>query len=133
MKSMKAGSRMSAGHQFNTRLKVRQNRASDKPFYLLFCHFLLIYSPTPHSDKTASNCPFLSTYWNLPSFLVSGSEDSCVYFVDIEREQKPVVNTLQGHSCPVLGVSFNYDESLLASSDQQGLVIVWKKETTSAP
>jgi len=59
---------------------------------------------------------------------VTGSEDSCVYFLDIEREEKPCVNKLQGHSCPVLGVSFNYDESLLATSDYQGLVIVWKRE-----
>jgi len=59
---------------------------------------------------------------------VTGSEDSCVYFLDIERDEKPCVNKLQGHACPVLGVSFNYDESLLATSDQQGLVIVWKRE-----
>nr|CAD7442021.1 unnamed protein product [Timema bartmani] len=60
--------------------------------------------------------------------ILSGSEDSCVYFLDIERKGKPCVNTLQGHACPVLGVSFNYDESLLATSDYQGLVIVWKRE-----
>lgn len=60
---------------------------------------------------------------------VTGSEDSCVYFLDIEREgeSKAVVNKLQGHACPVLGVSFNYDESLLATSDSQGLVIVWSR------
>ena len=51
-----------------------------------------------------------------------------MYFLDIERDEKPCVNKLQGHACPVLGVSFNYDESLLATSDQQGLVIVWKRE-----
>lgn len=61
-------------------------------------------------------------------FAVTGSEDSCVYFLDIERESKAVLNKLQGHACPVLGVSFNYDESLLATSDYQGLVIVWSRE-----
>nr|CAD7204514.1 unnamed protein product [Timema douglasi] len=65
------------------------------------------------------------------STFLSGSEDSCVYFLDIERKGKPCVNTLQGHACPVLGVSFNYDESLLATSDYQGLVIVWKREKRS--
>ncbi|PSN32818.1 WD repeat-containing protein 13 [Blattella germanica] len=60
--------------------------------------------------------------------IVTGSEDSCVYFLDIEKEEKPCVNKLQGHACPVLGVSFNYDESLLATSDYQGLVIIWKRE-----
>lgn len=61
------------------------------------------------------------------AYSVTGSEDSCVYFLDVEKEEKAVVNKLQGHSCPVLGVSFNYDESLLATSDVQGLVIVWKR------
>lgn len=41
---------------------------------------------------------------------------------------KAVVNILQGHSAPVLGISFNYNESLLATSDLQGLVIIWKKD-----
>lgn len=60
---------------------------------------------------------------------VTGSEDSCVYFLDIEREgSRAVVNKLQGHACPVLGVSFNYDESLLATSDCQGLVIIWSRD-----
>jgi WD40 repeat protein len=63
--------------------------------------------------------------------LVTGSEDSCVYFLDIEREEKPCVNKLQGHACPVLGVSFNYDESLLATGDYQGLVIIWKREKSA--
>ena len=61
-------------------------------------------------------------------FTVSGSEDMSVYFFDVERETKPCVNKLQGHSAPVLDVSFNYDESLLASCDALGMVIVWKRE-----
>ncbi|KAK6643049.1 hypothetical protein RUM43_004552 [Polyplax serrata] len=71
-----------------------------------------------------------STFCPITSFRQGacvGSEDSCVYFLDVEKEEKAVVNKLQGHSCPVLGVSFNYDESLLATSDVQGLVIVWKR------
>nr|CAD7262953.1 unnamed protein product [Timema shepardi] len=74
-------------------------------------------------------CPIMS--FRQGACVVSGSEDSCVYFLDIERKGKPCVNTLQGHACPVLGVSFNYDESLLATSDYQGLVIVWKREKRS--
>ncbi|XP_075232172.1 WD repeat-containing protein 13-like [Lycorma delicatula] len=80
-----------------------------------------------------NRCLVRSTFCPIMSFrqgacVVTGSEDSCVYFLDIEREIKPVVNKLQGHACPVLGVSFNYDESLLATSDYQGLVIVWSRE-----
>lgn len=59
---------------------------------------------------------------------VTGSEDMCVYFFDVERATKAIVNKLQGHSAAVLDVSFNCDESLLASSDAKGMVIVWKRE-----
>lgn len=59
---------------------------------------------------------------------VTGSEDACVYFFDVERSSRAVVNKLQGHGAPVLGVSFNCDESLLASSDARGQVIVWRRE-----
>ncbi|XP_046408769.1 WD repeat-containing protein 13-like [Ischnura elegans] len=72
-------------------------------------------------------CPIMS--FRQGACVVTGSEDSCVYFLDIEREGRPAtVNKLQGHASPVLGVSFNYDESLLATSDCHGLVIVWKRE-----
>jgi WD40 repeat protein len=60
--------------------------------------------------------------------LVSGSEDMCVYFFDVCKETKPCVNKLLGHSAPVLDVCFNCDESLLASCDEQGMVIIWKRE-----
>ncbi|PNF16687.1 WD repeat-containing protein 13 [Cryptotermes secundus] len=58
-------------------------------------------------------CPIMS--FRQGACVVTGSEDSCVYFLDIERQEKPCLNKLQGHACPVLGVSFNYDESLLAT------------------
>lgn len=74
-----------------------------------------------------------STFCPLMSFrpgacIVSGSEDMCIYFFDVEKENKPCINTLQGHSAPVLDVSFAHDESMLASCDMQGIVIVWKRE-----
>ena len=59
---------------------------------------------------------------------MSGSEDCSVWFLDVERDNKPLINKLQGHSAPVISVSFNYDESLLATSDHSGLVIIWRKE-----
>lgn len=70
-------------------------------------------------------CPIMS--FRQGACIVTGSEDSCVYFLDIEREGKACVNKLQGHACPVLGVSFNYDESLLATTDVQGLIIIWRR------
>ena len=64
---------------------------------------------------------------------VTGSEDGCVFFFDVERNTKAIVNKLQGHGGPVLDVSFNCDESLLASSDASGMVIVWRREQKWPP
>ncbi|KOB79538.1 putative F-box/WD-repeat protein pof1, partial [Operophtera brumata] len=79
-------------------------------------------------DVSHTQCSVKSTFCPIMSFrrgvcVVSGSEDSCVYFLDIEgHAEHPVVNKLQGHASPVLGVSFSYDESLLATSDLSGLL-----------
>lgn len=70
--------------------------------------------------KVSDSCSF--------PLVVTGSEDACVYFFDVERNTKAIVNKLQGHSGPVLDVSFNCDESLLASSDTTGMVIIWRRE-----
>jgi len=61
-------------------------------------------------------------------FTVTSSEDSCVYFVDVERESNYAVNKLQGHACVTLGVTFNYDETILATSDIQGIIIIWSRQ-----
>ncbi|KAL8164236.1 UNVERIFIED_CONTAM: WD repeat-containing protein 13 [Gekko kuhli] len=71
-------------------------------------------------------CPLMS--FRQGACVVTGSEDMCVYFFDVERATKAIVNKLQGHSAAVLDVSFNCDESLLASSDAKGMVIVWRRE-----
>ncbi|XP_050345785.1 WD repeat-containing protein 13-like [Nymphalis io] len=75
----------------------------------------------------SSFCPLMS--FRRGVCVVSGGEDACVYFLDIEGEARhhSVVNKLQGHASPVLGVSFSYDESLLATSDAAGLVIIWRR------
>ncbi|XP_050299429.1 WD repeat-containing protein 13-like isoform X3 [Anthonomus grandis grandis] len=73
-------------------------------------------------------CPIMS--FRQGACVVTGSEDGSVYFVDVEKiGNKAVVNTLQGHSSAVLSISFNYDESLLATSDMEGLVILWKRHS----
>ncbi|KAJ8681601.1 hypothetical protein QAD02_017393 [Eretmocerus hayati] len=66
-------------------------------------------------------CPQIGT-----SLIASGSEDGSIHFLDTSKDGKSAqVNKLQGHSSPTLTLSFNYDESLLASGDYQGLVILW--------
>lgn len=82
-----------------------------------------------HRGRTlvrSSFCPIMS--FRQGACVVTGSEDQCVNFFDVERS-RPLVNKLQGHSAAVLDVCFNYDESLLASSDAQGMVILWKRSS----
>lgn len=73
----------------------------------------------------ASFCPLLSL--EKGEFIVSGSEDSNVYFYDLTRPKHTCVNKLQGHGSPVIGIAWNHGENLLASSDSDGMVIVWKR------
>ncbi|XP_025900580.1 WD repeat-containing protein 13, partial [Nothoprocta perdicaria] len=75
-------------------------------------------------DDRGSLCSFLCD----PN-TVTGSEDASVYFFDVARAAaRAAVNSLQGHGGPVLAVAFNCDESLLASSDAAGTVIVWRRQ-----
>ena len=85
--------------------------------------------PISHSSNLRIRscfCPIMS--FRQGACVVTGSEDSCVYFFNTERNIKACINKLQGHSAPVIDVSFNYDESMLASCDSNGQLIVWKKE-----
>uniref|UniRef100_A0A8B9HSV1 WD repeat domain 13 n=1 Tax=Astyanax mexicanus TaxID=7994 RepID=A0A8B9HSV1_ASTMX len=84
--------------------------------------------PIQHGSQPLHSifCPLMS--FRQGACVVTGSEDACVYFFDVERNTKAIVNKLQGHSGPVLDVSFNCDESMLASSDATGMVIIWRRE-----
>ncbi|KAK9164262.1 hypothetical protein Syun_005164 [Stephania yunnanensis] len=81
-------------------------------------------SPRVHPIR-ASFCPLLSL--DKGEFIVSGSEDCNVYFYDLTRPKHACVNKLQGHGSPVIGIAWNNGENLLASSDADGTVIVWKR------
>ncbi|KAK8918739.1 Transcriptional corepressor LEUNIG [Platanthera zijinensis] len=97
-----------------------------KGYLTLLCSLKL--APRLHSIR-ASFCPLLSL--EKGEFIVAGSEDSNVYFYDLTRPKHSCVNKLQGHGSPVIGVAWNYGENLLASSDLDGTVIVWKRAKTS--
>ncbi|XP_020709859.2 WD repeat-containing protein 13-like [Athalia rosae] len=59
--------------------------------------------------------------------IATGSEEGAIHLIDSSREGSGAcVNRLQGHAAPTLALSFNYDESLLATADHQGLIIVWR-------
>nr|TKS05402.1 hypothetical protein D5086_0000134990 [Populus alba] len=62
----------------------------------------------------------------------AGSEDSNVYFYDLTRPKHTCVNKLQSHRFPVGDVAWNHGENLLATSDINGIVIVWKREKTKS-
>ncbi|XP_050438381.1 WD repeat-containing protein 13-like [Adelges cooleyi] len=84
--------------------------------------------PHMHSNHLLRStfCPIMS--FRQGACVVTSSEDSCVYFVDVERESNYAVNKLQGHACVTLGVTFNYDETMLATSDIQGIIIIWSRQ-----
>nr|XP_018669266.1 WD repeat-containing protein 13-like [Ciona intestinalis] len=84
--------------------------------------------PIKHSQHLIRSmfCPLMS--FRQGACVVTGSEDMSVCFFDIESSSKICVNRLQGHSAVVLAVSFNHDESMLASCDTEGMVIIWKRE-----
>lgn len=95
-------------------------------YLTLLCSLKL--APRVHSIR-ASFCPLLSL--EKGEFIVSGSEESNVYFYDMTKPKHACVNKLQGHGSPVIGVAWNHGENLLASSDSDGTVIVWKRAKTS--
>ncbi|XP_033927707.1 WD repeat-containing protein 13 [Melopsittacus undulatus] len=84
--------------------------------------------PTKHREQPLRSCfcPLMS--FRQGACVVTGSEDACVHFFDVGRTARATVNTLQGHGGAVLAVAFNCDESLLASSDTTGTVIVWRRQ-----
>lgn len=59
--------------------------------------------------------------------VASGSQDGTLVFFDVERDTKPCINKLLGHSTCVISISYSNDERLLASADQSGQIIIWKK------
>lgn len=59
--------------------------------------------------------------------VVSGGDDMSVRIYDVMRAKNPLINCLQGHTAAVLDVAWNLDETLLASSDASGVVILWRR------
>lgn len=85
-------------------------------------------SPRAHNIK-ASFCPFLSS--DKTELIVTGSDDHNVYFYDFRQPKRPLKGKLQGHGAPVVDVCWNHGENFLASSDCDGLIIVWRRNEDS--
>jgi WD40 repeat protein len=54
-------------------------------------------------------------------------QDGSLLFFDVERDSRPCINKLLGHSTSVVAISYSHDEKLLASADDSGQIIIWKK------
>ena len=72
--------------------------------------------------------PIRSVFCRHIPALATGSQDGtiCFFGTALPVEKHPF-NELMGHSGAVLDVSWNCDESLLASSDDKGTVVVWRR------
>lgn len=80
--------------------------------YIICRHYLLKSSFCPQMDAC---------------LIATGSEDGAVHLLDSTREGKAAkINRLHGHATPTLALAFNYDESLLASAEYDGLIIIWR-------
>lgn len=80
----------------------------------------------PNLPIKSSFCPNSAS---MSICIVTGSEDTSIYFYTYESQNRNrCVNKLQGHLAPVLDVCFNFEESLLASGDTKGNIIIWKRE-----
>jgi len=75
--------------------------------------------------KCAIMAPILS--YRPGTIAVAGAEDGSLLFFDLERDTRPCINKLLGHSGPVIALGFNNDESLLASADEKNQIIIWRK------
>lgn len=61
--------------------------------------------------------------------VATGSEDGSIHLINCAREGKSAhVNRLNAHAAPTIALAFNYDESLLATADHQGLIILWRNQ-----
>lgn len=81
--------------------------------------------PTSTALMCATIAPILSSRQG--TVCVAGCGDGSLLFFDLEKDSRPCINKLLGHSNAVIAVNFSHDESYLASADQTGQLIVWKK------
>jgi WD repeat-containing protein 13 len=122
-----------------TRLyKISKDESSAKEQLELYAEF----PPAPKKSFVRSTmCPLIPARNNV--CLVSGSESGTVYIYGVRPPFKQasqhnlqvgwMVNQFAGHAGVIYDVQWNADESLLASADQDGMVIIWKRVSVKSP
>lgn len=100
------------------------------------------FPPAPKKSFVRSTmCPLVPSRNNV--CLVAGSENGIVYIYGVRPPFKQqathnlqvgwMVNQFAGHAGVIYDVQWNFDESLLVSADQDGMVIVWKRVSVKSP
>jgi len=103
--------------------QLRLYRISDD--YGTIVPFKSFSSGSEANLKCAIMAPILS--YRPGTIAVAGAEDGSLLFFDLERDSRPCINKLLGHSGPVVALGFSNDESLLASADEKNQIIIWRK------
>eukprot|EP00930_Biecheleria_cincta_P008752 TRINITY_DN1102_c0_g4_i1.p1 TRINITY_DN1102_c0_g4~~TRINITY_DN1102_c0_g4_i1.p1 ORF type:complete len:1698 (-),score=377.82 TRINITY_DN1102_c0_g4_i1:140-5233(-) len=60
-------------------------------------------------------------------YLISGSEDKEVYIYSLAKGANYKMNYLKHHQVPVVAVAVNLQDTLLASADSLGRVVLWRR------
>nr|CAH8873846.1 unnamed protein product [Trichobilharzia regenti] len=110
--------------------------------------FPLQQSSNPSTLRLIHSCfaPLIS--FRSGACAVSGSEDCNVYLYNVLGNRNSnsatgnvfnrpkqlsggIVTILQGHIAPVLDVAISWEENMLASADEKGAVIIWRRKDKS--
>mmetsp|Transcript_3782 Transcript_3782/g.4756 ORF Transcript_3782/g.4756 Transcript_3782/m.4756 type:complete len:1711 (+) Transcript_3782:132-5264(+) len=60
-------------------------------------------------------------------YLISGSEDKEVYIYSLARGSNYKMHYLKHHQVPVVAVAVNHQDTLLASADSLGRIVLWRR------
>merc|ERR1711957_306659 len=60
-------------------------------------------------------------------YLISGSEDKEVYIYSLARGANNKMQLLKHHQVPVVAVAVNHLDTLLASADSLGRIVLWRR------
>jgi len=60
-------------------------------------------------------------------YLISGSEDKEVYIYSLAKGQNYKIQFLKHHQVPVVAVAVNLQDTLLASADSLGRIVLWRR------
>jgi len=60
-------------------------------------------------------------------YLISGSEDKEVYIYSLAKQSNYKMQYLKHHQVPVVAVAVNFQDTLLASADSLGRIVLWRR------